>query len=298
MAGHHKRHSARFHMNVTKLCIGGKVRIIDPWFNVDMPEWQDAWWMVRVAEDYLHSGRHGLRRLEISEALDTMDSLGVEKVILDYNLDDPSPHTLKFAETHPDRFFLSARVDPRSVMTAVHRVREVHKSLPVVMAKVIPFLFDLAPSAACYYPLYAYCAEAGLPISVNTGIPGPPVASACQDPMHLDRVCVDFPDLSVIMAHGADPWWDVAIRLMIKHPGLHVMTSAYRPKYLPESLVRYMQTRGRHKVMFSADHPLLPLETCLGDVDGLGLDPEALDNYLHGNANRVLFGSSKGPLTA
>ena len=77
------------------------------------------------------------------------------------------------------------------------------------------------------------------------------------EPIHLDRVCSDFPDLTVVMANGADPWWDLAIRLMIKWPNLHLMTSAYRPKYLPASLLHYMCTRGPDKVMFASDHPLL-----------------------------------------
>ena len=56
-----------------------------------------------------------------------------------------------------------------------------------------------------------------LPITINTGIPGPPAPGECQHPMHLDRVCLDFPELKVCMAHGADPWWDVACRLMLKY---------------------------------------------------------------------------------
>ena len=188
------------------------MRIIDPWMNADMPEWEDEPWMVAVAEDYLGSGRQGLRRLGAAELLEAMDANGVERALLDFNLDKPSAHTLSVVEAAPERLALAGRVDPRGVMGAVRKLRAAHAELPLAAAKVIPFLQDLPPSHPSHYPLYAACVELGLPIQINAGIPGPPVASACQDPIHLDRVCADFPELTVVMAHGADPWWEVAIR--------------------------------------------------------------------------------------
>ena len=110
-----------------------------------------------------------------------------------------------------------------------------------------------------YYPLYAKCIELDLPVSINTGIPGPPMPGECQDPMYLDRVCLHLPRAALCMAHGADPWWGVAIRLMIKYQNLHLMTSAYSPKYLPPELIHFMNTRGQDKILFASDHPVLPM---------------------------------------
>ena len=72
--------------------------------------------MLAVAERYLGSGRAGLRRLEAAELLETMDANGVERAILDFNLDRPSAHTLRVVEAAPERLALSGRVDPRGVM--------------------------------------------------------------------------------------------------------------------------------------------------------------------------------------
>ena len=80
---------------------------------------------------------------------------------------------------------------------------------------------------------------------MNTGIPGPPLPAEPQNPIHLDRVCYRFPELKLCMIHGADPWWDTAIRLMIKYRNLRLMTSAWSPKRLPESLLHYMRCAGR-----------------------------------------------------
>lgn len=175
-------------------------------------------------------------------------------------------------------------------MEAVRKLRAAHAELPLVSAKIVPFMQDLPATHASHYPVYAACTELVLPIQINTGIPGPPLPSACQDPIHLDRVCFDFPDLTVVMAHGADPWWDVAIRLMIKWPNLHLMTSAYRPKHLPEGLLHYMRTRGPDRVMFASDHPLLELGKCIADLGRLDLPADTLATYGFGNAERIFFG--------
>jgi uncharacterized protein len=267
------------------------MRIVDPWMNADMPEWGEEPWMIAVAESYLGSGRAGLRRLEASELLEAMDANGVEGAILDLNLDRPSKHTISVVEAAPERLTLAGRVDPRGMMMgAVHKLRSAATDLPLVAAKIVPFMQDLPPTHASHYPVYAACVELDLPIQINTGIPGPPLPSACQEPIHLDRVCFDFPDLTIVMAHGADPWWDVAIRLMIKWPNLHLMTSAYRPKYLPESLLHYMRTRGPDKVMFASDHPLLEIDKCVADLPALNLPTPILEAYAAGNAERVFFG--------
>ena len=85
------------------------------------------------------------------------------------------------------------------------------------------------PGDAVYFPLYTKCCELDLPLCMNTGLPGPPIPGEVQNPIHLDRVCVRFPELKLCMMHGADPWWDVAIRLMIKYANLRLMTSAWSP---------------------------------------------------------------------
>jgi predicted TIM-barrel fold metal-dependent hydrolase len=91
------------------------------------------------------------------------------------------------------------------------------------------------------------------------------------------------------MIHGADPWWEIAIRLMIKYPNLHLMTSAWAPKYLPEVLLHYMRTRGKTKVIFASDAPVLSITRTIGEAMALDLPDEVRDNYLYGNAQRFFF---------
>ena len=80
---------------------------------------------------------------------------------------------------------------------------------------------------------------------------------------------------------------------MIKYKNLYLMTSAYRPKYFPPDFVHFMNARGTNKILFTCDHPVLPMETCLKDAQDLDLREGALERVLYENAEQLLFGERK-----
>jgi predicted TIM-barrel fold metal-dependent hydrolase len=267
----------------------GAPRAIDTFVNVNMGSMERPDYLVRVAEDYFKRAEEIFKDISLQEMLDTMDRCGVEKSVLSLRAENPSEYVLSFVRARPDRFVLAAYVDPRRGMTALRALQAVVKNEPVVLARVVPFMINLPPDDKVYYPVYAKCVELGLPISVNTGIPGPPAPGKCQDPIYLDEVCLFFPELKLIMAHGADPWWQVAIRLMIKYRNLYLMTSAYAPRYFPPELIHFMNTRGQDKILFASDHPVLSMERCITEAQALDLREGVLEKFLYGNAHRVLF---------
>jgi predicted TIM-barrel fold metal-dependent hydrolase len=116
-----------------------------------------------------------------------------------------------------------------------------------------------------------------------------------QNPIYFDRVCLRFPELKLCMIHGADPWWDTAIRLMIKYANLRLMTSAWSPRHLPAPLLHFMRTRGKNRVIFASDSPVLSITRTVREAAVLDLPPDVLDNYLFGNAERFFFGGDPGP---
>ncbi|MCH8900916.1 MAG: amidohydrolase [Chloroflexi bacterium] len=267
-------------------------RVIDTFVNVSMGSLGRPKYLVRVAEDYFKRGDEMFRDISVSELIEAMDRAGVEKAILTTTAEDPSPHVVSFPQAHPDRFVLSTLVDPRRGMKAVRALERVARELPVVLARITPFMLNLPPNDKVYYPVYAKCIELDLPIAINTGLPGPPMPGACQDPMHLDEVCIFFPELKLVMAHGADPWWAVAIRLMLKYRNLYLQTSAYAPKYFPPELIHFMNTRGQDKIIFASDHPVLSFDRCIKEAEELDLREGVLDKFLYQNAERLFFSSS------
>jgi predicted TIM-barrel fold metal-dependent hydrolase len=273
-------------------------RAIDGLVNVDFgDQGRQPDWMVRVKEDYFKGGDSFFKSPELNELLEAMDANGVEKAILMAKVNATGEdRALRFVEAAPERFALAAGgFNLLRPMKALRSIEAFERNHPVAYAVVGPSFWGdgmYPPSDAVYYPLYTKCCELDLPLCINTGLPGPPIPGEVQHPIHLDRVCVRFPELRLCMIHGADPWWDVAIRLMIKYRNLRLMTSAWSPKYLPESLLHYMRTRGKDRIMFASDYPVLSMERCLGEAAALDLGDEVRDGWLYANASAFFFGGT------
>jgi predicted TIM-barrel fold metal-dependent hydrolase len=250
--------------------------------------------MVRVKEDYFNAGDAMFQSRELPELLDEMDALGVRRAVLMTNVIRPSKRAARFAEAHPDRFKLGlGGHDLLRPMPMLRALESFVANEPVAYACMGPSFWGdgcYAPTDPVYYPLYVKCCELGLPLCMNTGLPGPPLPGEVQNPIYLDRVCVRFPELKLCMIHGADPWWDTAIRLMIKYGNLRLMTSAWSPRHLPQSLLHFMRTRGKDRIIFASDSPVLSVTRTVREAAVLDLPDDVLDNYLFANAEEFFFG--------
>ncbi|WP_072801643.1 amidohydrolase family protein [Rhodococcoides yunnanense] len=207
------------------------------------------------------------------------DRLGIDHGILSA-MDDFWPGVLEFVDAYPDRFSFSIEVDPRGGMETLRQIERAVKDHGAILVRMVPFKVGLPPSDRVYYPVFAKCIELGVPVGLNTGFPAPRMPAAPQQPLHLDEVLQYFPELKVVMQHGADPWWAEAIKLLLKYPNLYLMTSAWAPKYLPQELIYYMNTRGRKKIMWATDYPVIGFERCLTEAKALELRPGVLEEYL------------------
>jgi predicted TIM-barrel fold metal-dependent hydrolase len=268
-------------------------KAIDCLVNVDMGDQAQPEWMVRVKEDTFKGGASFFESPELSELLEDMDANGVARAILLTRLTAKDDRAQRYATARPDRFSLGVgSLDLLRPMKTLRSLESFVRDHPVSFTVVGPSFWGdglYPPSDAVYYPLYTKCCELDLPLCMNTGIPGPPIPGEAQHPIHLDRVCVRFPELRLCMIHGADPWWDVAIRLMLKYRNLRLMTSAWSPKRLPQTLLHYLSTRGKDRILFASDYPVLSFQRCLDEARKLELAPEVLEAWLHGNAEAFFF---------
>lgn len=267
---------------------------IDTFVNARMGSYtggqgERPWWLQRVAEDYFKRADTMFVDYTVEQLCEQMDAAGVDKAILSIQASAPDKEVIAFCTARPDRFKLAVSIDPRSGMKGLRELTALRQNEPVALARVVPFMIGLAPTHNSYYPVFAKCVELNLPISSNAGIPGPPAPGQVQHPMHLDEVCLFFPELVLIMAHGADPWWGEAIRLMLKYKNLYLKTSAWAPRYLPDALLTYMNTRGKHKIIWASDHPVLTMDRCSREARALDLRDGVLQAYLRDNALRLFF---------
>jgi predicted TIM-barrel fold metal-dependent hydrolase len=262
------------------------IRAVDCWVNPMTPGQGTAnppEFLKTVARDYFHREEEAFRGTPLDEMVALMGACGIEKAILTCDVNDPAP-VVEMGGRYPGRFLYSIVVDPLGGMDTIRAIERAVRDFGVKLVRLVPFLFNRPPNDKVCYPIYAKCIELDVAVSVNTGIPGPPMPAEPQRPLYLDEVCLYWPELRIVMAHGADPWWGEAIRLLLKYPNLYMMTSAYLPKYLPDELIRFMNTRGQTKVIFATDFPFLPFDRAIATAKELPFREGVLERYLRQNA--------------
>ena len=224
----------------------------------------------------------------VAVTLDNMDRYGVERGLINVGSevrDEPR----RAIREHPDRFLGLVAVDPRDGMDAVRKIRRYHDEYGIVAVSSFPAGCMTPINAAPYYPIYATCVELGLPIFLTAGVPGPRVPLAPQKVELLDEVCWFFPELTVVMRHGAEPWEDMAVKLMLKWPNLYYSTSAFAPKHYPEAIIRYANTRGADKVIYAGYFPAgLTYERIMDELPNVPFKDEVWPKFLRHNAAKVL----------
>lgn len=198
---------------------------------------------------------------------------------------------------HPTRFAGLAAVNLNKPMDAVRELRRCVTKLGFKGLRVVPWLWDAPPNDRRYYPLYATCVELDVPFFTQVGHTGPLRPSETGRPIpYIDQVALDFPELVIIGGHIGYPWTEEMIAVARKHENVYIDTSAYTAKRYPPELVRYMQTKGgRRKVLFGTNYPMIFHQHALEDLAALGLDDEARELFLRGNAERLLkLGAKSG----
>jgi predicted TIM-barrel fold metal-dependent hydrolase len=224
----------------------------------------------------------------IKYTLEKMDQHGIERALIGIEADDETgPLALR---RHPDRFIGSCGVDPNRGMDALRHIQRMHDEFGVKAVTAFPAgCFPQVPiNDKRFYPVYARCVELDLPICVCVGVPGPRIPMLCQHVELIDEVCWFFPELKFVMRHGADPWTDLAVKLMLKWPNLYYSTSAFAPKHYPKAIVDYANTRGADKILYAGYFPMgLSLERIFRDMPQVPFRDEVWPKFLRENALRV-----------
>ncbi len=223
----------------------------------------------------------------VAETVGEMDANGVAVGLVALT----HPLAAAAAEAHPGRFVLSTHADPIDPVTAARQIREDHSRLATKAVSMFPA--GASPPIAIddpkAYVVYATCVELGLPVFVTAGVPGPRVPMDSQHVLAIDRVCYDFPDLTIVMRHGAEPWEELAVKLLLKWPGLHYSTSAFAPRHYPSAIVDYANTRGADKVLYAGYYPYaLELDRIFDELGTVGFRDHVWSPFLRDNARRIL----------
>jgi uncharacterized protein len=197
---------------------------------------------------------------------------------------------------HSDVLIPFGSVDPWRGKAAVRQARALIEEHGVRGFKFHPSLQAFHPNDPFVYPLYEVLAEHRLPAlfhsgqtGIGAGVPGGGgIRLKYANPLALDDVAADFPDLPIIIAHPSFPWQDEALAVATHKPLVHIDLSGWSPKYFPPQLVRYANTLLKDKVLFGSDFPVITPDRWLKDFDQLDVKPEVRPMILKDNAVRLL----------
>ena len=199
------------------------------------------------------------------------------------------------AREHGDVLIPFASVDPARP-DAVERARGLIDEHDVRGFKFHPNLQRFFPNDRDVYPLYEVIAAAGLPAifhtghsGIGTGVPGGGgLRLKYSNPLCLDDVAADVPELKIVLAHPSFPWQDEAISVCLHKENVFIDLSGWSPKYFPPQLVQYANTQLRHKVLFGSDFPLITPDRWLADFSEAPFRDEVRPLVLKDNAAALL----------
>jgi len=205
---------------------------------------------------------------------------------------------MQFAAQHSDIMIPFASIDPTRGADAVDEARRLVSAGIVRGLKLHPPLQQFFPNDRLAYPLYEVFAEAKLPVlfhtghsGIGTGMPGGGgVRLKYGNPMNIDDVAVDFPDLPIILAHPSFPWQDEALSICLHKPTVYIDLSGWSPKYFPPNLIQYANTLLKHKMLFGSDYPLITPDRWMADFAKIDIRPEVRPLILKENALRLFGG--------
>jgi len=224
----------------------------------------------------------------IAATIAEMDKVGIERAMI--GVDEHVELAVVAIEKHPERFFGSYECNPNLAMDEVRKIERLHRDLGI--KAITGFPSGLCPQVPIndkkWYPIYAKCIELDIPICLCAGVPGPRLPMEPQKVEHFDEVCWFFPELRIVMRHGAEPWTDLACKLMLKYENLYYMTSAFAPKYYPANVIEFANKRAPDKVMYAGYYPMgLSLERIFDEMPTVPFRDHVWPKFLRENAERV-----------
>jgi len=261
--------------------------------------WNDE--IMEASEKYFKAQGH--RTPTIDELADHYRERRIAAVVFtvdaEHNMGHPRISNEEVAEScakHSDILIPFASIDPWKGRAGAREARRLINDYGVRGFKFHPSIQQFSPNDRFAYPLYEVIEESGLPAvfhsgqtGIGAGVPGGAgIRLKYSNPMLVDDVAVDFPEMRIILAHPSFPWQDEALAVATHKPYVYIDLSGWSPKYFPPQLVRYANSLLQDRVLFGSDYPSITPDRWLADFDRLEIKPEVRPKILKDNAAALL----------
>ena len=191
--------------------------------------------------------------LSMDDYVAMLKNAGVEKGMMRAGT---NTETAAIQRTYPDICVGFAVISPFDGMRGVRELERLVREEGLKGLSMSPLTELIPASDRRYYPMYAKAVELGIPVRVystmNYGTDRP---YDLGHPRHLDQICVDFPEMTLIAGLGGWPWVNDMVALIRRHPNLYMDTSSHRPKHFGtkgsgwEMLIQFGNTLSQDKVL-------------------------------------------------
>jgi predicted TIM-barrel fold metal-dependent hydrolase len=202
----------------------------------------------------------------------------------------------RIAAENADIMIPFASIDPAKGRLGAREARRLVREFGVKGFKFHPTMQGFYPYDRSAYPLYEAIAEEGAITLFHTGQTG--VGAGMRggmgmrlkysNPIHLDDVAADFPDMPIILAHPSFPWQEEALSVATHKPNVYIDMSGWSPKYFPPILIRYANSMLKHKMLFGSDWPAITPDRWLKDFETIDIRDDVRPLILKENARRLL----------
>jgi len=208
----------------------------------------------------------------------------------------PNEEIAQAAKENSDMMIAFASIDPHKGKMGAREAERLIKEEVIKGFKFHPTVQGFHPYNKMAWPIYEVINHHQLPAIFHTGHSGIGSGMRCggglrleySNPMHLDDVAIDFPDMQIVMAHPSFPWQDEALSVATHKPNVWIDLSGWSPKYFPKQLIQYANTLLKDRVLFGSDYPLITPERWMKDFEIAGFKPEVMPGILKDNAVRLL----------
>lgn len=233
--------------------------------------------------------------------IEKMDRAGIERSLLiatrcgdrrmSASTEIPYEYVYEACQEHPHRYSGLAGIDPLRGIAGLKELDKAVHEYGFVGAHLYPHWFGQSPDAAIYYPYYARCAELGIPIMMQVGhclvYRDDNRLATVARPMALDRIAIDFPELTIIGIHLGYPWTEEMISVATKHRNVFMCGDAYAPKHWGASAVHFANTFGQDKFLFGTDWWVIDPERAMKEIHEFDMRPVSKRKLLRDNAIKV-----------
>ena len=195
-----------------------------------------------------------------------------------------------FCDAYPDIFKGFVGADPHKGVKALAEIEQRIRHENFCGVSLDPMHAKLPANDEKYYYIYELCDKLQVPVII-TGGPSRYVAGTVIDhaaPKYLDPIARDFPNLKIVISHGAWPYVNEMICLAFRHRNVYMELSEYEKFPQSNLYIEAANTIIPDKIMFASAHPGVHYLDAIKTYQELPFTDEVRENVMWKNAAKLL----------